>query len=199
MQSRPVSPTAAAWTSFDSHDLARARAGDPEALGRFFDYYADQLFLVVQRFVGSREEAQDLTQEIFLKVRRHLHRLDTTRDPAPWLFTVALNTCRDHARSAGVRARRRTLSLDAESATVQVPDPGADPQRAYAEAEDRRRVHAAVLRLPHDQFMSVVLHDFEGLSHERIATLAGIDHAAARKRHSRALTALEKALGEETE
>ena len=107
--------------------IARAKHGDQEALGEFFDHYADRLFAVVHRFVGGREEAQDLTQEIFLKVRRNIGRLDISRDPAPWLFTVALNTCRDHVRSAATRARHRSVPLDHETVKSQLSDGAADP------------------------------------------------------------------------
>ena len=174
--------------------LQHARSGDGEALGRFFDHYVDRLFAFIRRFVGSTEEAQDLTQEVFLKVRRGIGRLDIERDPAPWLFTIAINTCRDQRRSVAWRRSQRSVPLAPGTGGLELPDEHANPERVFAAAEERRHLLDAIGALPADQFMSVVLHDFEGLPHERIAELAGIEHAAARKRHSRALRTLERAL-----
>ena len=190
--------TAAHWATLGQDVMRLAKAGDTDALGRFFDHYFERVFSVVRRFVHSTEEAQDLTQDVFLRVRRSLARIDVERDPAPWLFTVAVNMCRDHRRSAAWRRGLRTTSLDHDTAPLELPDEHADPQRLYLAAQRRRRVHEAILRLPPDQSMSVILHDLEGVPHERIAAMAGIDHAVARKRHSRALRALERLLGEES-
>lgn len=184
------------WSALDRDVLRLARAGEGEALGKFFDHYLERIFSVVWRFTGSTEEAQDLTQEVFLKVRRGIARLDLGRDPAPWLITVALNVCRDHRRSAEWRRAQRSVPLDPRSDRIELADEDANPERAFAAAEERRRVQEAVLRLPPDQFMSVILHDFEGLPHERVAELAGIEHAAARKRHSRSLSLLRGLLSE---
>jgi RNA polymerase sigma-70 factor (ECF subfamily) len=138
--------------------------------------------------------AQDITQDIFLKVRRHISRLDIEDDPAPWLYTVAVNACRDHGRSAWWRMLRKSVPLDRD-----VPELSSDavnPEQALMVAEEEDRVQAAVRQLPLDLRMSVVLHDFEGLPHDQIARVTGTSHAAARKRHSRALRALAGLLGE---
>ncbi len=180
----------------DREDLKRAQAGDAEALGRFFDRHIERVFSVVQRLVGSKDAAQDVTQDIFLKVRRHIGRLDVERDPLPWLFMVAVNACRDHRRSAWWRQSQRSVRLDLDPDAAALPSDAANPEQALVAAEEERRVQAAVLRLPPDLRSSVILHDFDGLPHEQIAQILGIGHAAARKRHSRALRALADLLEE---
>lgn len=184
------------WPAFSLEELRRAQAGDSRALGRFFDHHFDRIFAIVQRFVGNRAVAEDITQNIFLRVRRHISRLDIDKDPAPWLYTVTVNACRDHHRSAWWRVMRRSVRVDAPEIPELIDD-SEDPERALAVAEDQQRVQAAVLRLPADLRMSVILHDFEGLAHDQIARLTGTGHAAARKRHSRALRALARLLREE--
>jgi len=181
---------------FDREELRRAQAGDAEALGRFFDRHFDRIFSVVQRLVGSADAAQDITQDIFLKVRRHIGRLDIEHDPAPWLFTVAVNVCRDHRRSAWWRLSQRGMRLDLDHEEKGLSSDAPSPEQELVAAEDERRVQAAVLRLPLDLRLSVILHDFEGIPHEQIAQIVGIGHAAARKRHSRALRALADLLEE---
>lgn len=189
-------PAAGHWPAFDREDLKRAKSGDAEALGRFFDHHFDRIFSVVHRFVGSIDAAQDITQDIFLKVRRHIGRLDIENDPAPWLYTVAVNACRDHRRSAWWRISRQSVPLDHDSDAPELSSHAANPEQALVVAEEERRVQAAIRHLPPDLRMSVVLHDFEGLPHDQIARVTGTSHAAARKRHSRALGALAALLGE---
>jgi RNA polymerase sigma-70 factor (ECF subfamily) len=188
---------AAHWPIFDRDQLARVRSGDPDALGSFFDHYCDRIFAVVYRFTGSVEIGEDLTQEIFFKVRRHIGRLDLERDPAPWLYTVAVNTCHDHLRSSWWRMSRHSVPLDHADIGSELSGHESNPEDAALAAEDERRVHWAIGRLAPDLRMSVILHDFQELPHEQIAVILGIRHDAARKRHSRALAALAALLKEE--
>lgn len=185
------------WPAFSPEDLRRAQAGDEEALGRFFDHHFDRIFAVVLRFEGIRDIAEDITQDIFLKVRRHIARLDIQRDPAPWLYTVTVNACRDHHRSAWRRIWRRSVRVDAAPELPDLASEADDPQLAFITAEDEQRVQVAVRQLPLDLRMSVILHDFEGLPHDQIAQVTGTSHAAARKRHSRALRSLAVLLAED--
>jgi len=189
-------PAARRWPAFDRADLDRARAGDPEALGRFFDHYFDRVFSVACRFTGSVEHGRDLTQEIFFKIRRHLGRLDLERDPAPWLYTVTVHACLDARRSSWWRMGRRSVPLDRAGGAPALASRGPGPEENLLAAEDERRVQRAIGLLPGDLRVSVILHDFEELGHERIGAILGISHAAARKRHSRALHALARLLRE---
>src|SRR5205814_249964 len=76
-------------------DLERARDRDPEALAAFFEAYFDRIYALVYRLLGNRAAAEDVTQEVFLKVHRAVDRLDPQRDPGAWLSTIAYNACRD--------------------------------------------------------------------------------------------------------
>ena len=178
------------WPPFDAGDLERVRSGDTGALGRFFDHYSPRIFSLVYRYTGSVEAAKDITQEIFFKVRRGMGRLDLARDPAPWLYTVAVRACLDHRRSSWWRISRRSVPLDDAGIGTELTSPDADPEQVLLAAEEDRRVHAAIARLQPELRMSVILHDLERLPHEEIATMLNVSHAAARKRHSRALRAL---------
>src|SRR4029077_12114053 len=102
-QRRPEPPS--------SEELERVRARDRDALGRFFERYFDLVFGIALRLLGSREGAEDLTQEVFFKVQRAADQIDPRRDPAPWLTTIVYNACRDIWRSRGDRLPRRGQSL----------------------------------------------------------------------------------------
>ena len=190
-------PAAEAWPAFDPGDLRRAQSGDPQALGRFFDHYFDRIFSVAYRFTGSVEVARDLTQDVFLKVRAHIGRLDLERDPAPWLYTVTVNACHDHRRSSWWRMSRHSVAIDHPGIGSALASQDSNPEHRMLAAEDADRIHAGIQRLRPDLRMSVILHDFEGLAHEAIAEILNIRHAAARKRHSRALLALAELLRED--
>ncbi len=184
---------------FGPDQLARVRAREPEALAAFFERTFEQVFGLVLRLLGDRPLAEDVTQEVFLKVHRAIHRLDIHRDPAPWLTTIACNACRDVWRSGPYRMGRRSDALDDPAVAPRLASPDLDPERAMLATERERGVRAAVARLPEPLRLAVLLHDYQGLSHEHAARLQGIHPAAARKRYSRALAALGALLRQESE
>ena len=177
--------------------LERAQAGDSGALGQFFDHYFDRIFGTVRRLMGRSDSVEDITQDVFFKIQCGLAQLDTSRDPAPWLYTIAVNTCRDQWRSGAWRMALRSVSLDDPEAGA-LHSGAADPEHALLRAEDERRVQRAIDKLPTPLRMTVVLHDCEGLGHLEIAAITGVNYAATRKRYSRALLALADLLREGT-
>ena len=185
------------WAPLPSGVLERAQAGDAEALGEFFDNYFDRIFATVRRLMGNDDGVEDITQDVFLKIQRAIPRLDPARDPAPWLYTIAANTCRDHWRSGSSRIRQRSVPLDHPAAGA-LSSGASDPERALLVAEEERRVQRAIDLLPAPLREAIVLHDCEGLGHQEVAVATGIKYAAARKRHSRALIALASLLREDT-
>ena len=157
----------------------------------FYERYFDHVYSLAFRLMGERERAEDVTQDVFLKVWRAAPSLDVNRDPAPWLTAITCNTCRDVWRSGSYRAARsgRPPSDDPETGVV-LSSGRNDPEEDALSSERERLVQRALTRLPEALRASVVLHDYQGLGHAQVAELLGIDHAAARKRYSRALAAL---------
>lgn len=186
------------WPALQPEVLARAQGGEREALGQLFDHYFDRIFGTVHRMLGEPFIAEDITQEVFLKVRRGIAGIDATRDLGPWLYTIAINACRDHLRSSSWRMAKSSVPIEDEAITSTLQSPAPDPEQTLLRAEDERRVQSAIARLPGPLRTAIVLHDCEGLSHLEIATITGVRHAAARKRHSRALMALAELLRKES-
>ena len=176
--------------AFAPSELERVCAREPEALAAYFERSFDQVFGLVSRLLGERSLAEDVTQEVFLKVHRAIHQMDPARDPAPWLATIAYNACRDLWRSSQHRMGRRSAPLDDPAVAPRLASSAPDPEGARLVAERTRLVQAAVAQLPEPLRAAVLLHDYQGLSHEQVARLTGINPAAARKRYSRALAAL---------
>ena len=174
-------------------ELVLVRDGDPQALGRFFDRYFPMVFGLVARLLGSRSAAEDATQDVFLKVYRAIDRLDPDRDPGPWLTTIAYNVCRDRWRSSAGRMERQSSSVDDRPELAHhLRDERPDPQDELLGDERAQMVQRALTELPEAAREVIVLHDYEGIPHDRIAEMLGASHAAIRKRYSRAV----KALGE---
>jgi RNA polymerase sigma-70 factor (ECF subfamily) len=166
-------------------------------MGTFFEHYFDFVFGLVMRLLGSRSTAEDVTQEVFYKVYRASHQLDTSRDPGPWLTAIAYNACRDVWRSGAYRLSRSSGSIDDDPGLASRLTSGTnDPERDALLGERERLVQRAISQLPEPLRTSIVLYDYQGLSHQQVADVMGIEHAAARKRYSRALSALAAALKE---
>jgi RNA polymerase sigma-70 factor (ECF subfamily) len=178
--------------------LERVRARDPEAMGLVFDRYFDFVYGLAFRLLGSHHAAEDASQEVFLKVHRAAHRIDPTRDLAPWITKITYNACRDLWRSSASRMSRSSISLDADRVLADgLASSTSSPEEQLAEKEKAAAVQHAIARLSEPLRVAVVLHDYQGLSHEEIASATGSSHAAARKRYSRALQALSRLLGGE--
>ncbi len=178
-------------------ELVRVRDRDPEALGRFFDLYFPSIYGLVFRLLGNRAAAEDAAQDVLVKIHRVIDRLDPERDPGPWITTIAYNVCRDRWRSVADRMDRQSSSIDDEpDYSRHLVDTGPNPEQETLRRERAEIVQAALARLPEAAREVIVLHDYEGLGHDRVAELLGVSHAAVRKRYSRALAALGEILEE---
>ncbi len=174
--------------------LERVRAREAQALEEFFERYFDRVYALVYRMLGHRTPAEDAAADVVAKALRAIDRIDPTRDPWPWLVSIATNACRDLWRSGAHRMARAALDVDDPAVRATLSAGRNDPEADLERAERERLVQAALLELPEDLRTSVLLYDYAGLSHETIAEQVGITHDAARKRHSRALAALGKKL-----
>lgn len=179
----------------DRATLERVREHEPAALGQLFDAYFGSVFALVHRLLGDRTLAEDATSEVFFKVQRAAHSIDPSRDPAPWLMTIATNVCRDLWRSGAYRMRQRSRSVEDDPVVANsLRQRGEEPAQALESAERERLVRESLLELSESHRLAIVLHEYEGLSHQEVAERTGIEHAAARKRYSRALSALAELL-----
>ena len=175
--------------------LEAVRRREPEALGEFFDAYFDRMYGLAYRLLGQHALAEDVLQEVFLKVHRAAPNLDPTRDPGPWLTAVTRNACREHWRRRRRRIDESSRTLDDGSGlgeTLTSEDGG--PEQDTLRAEEQRVLEDALMRLSPGLREVVVLHDYQGLNHEEIAKVLGTRSATVRKRYSRALARLRRFL-----
>jgi RNA polymerase sigma-70 factor (ECF subfamily) len=168
------------------------RRRDPDALRRVYDAAFPHVYGLAYRLSGNRVRAEDIAQDVFLKVYRGAHRLDPDRSMKPWLSTVTLNAFRDRMRR---RSRRSETAVDPTTIDA-LGHTSDDPEYGLVKEERRRALEMCIRALEAKLRESVVLRAWSGHSHGEVAGLLGITAAAARKRYSRALAQLKACLGE---
>lgn len=168
-------------TNADGELIGRCRAGDEAAWRELVSRHARRVFGVVYRFTGRVDEAEDLTQEVFLKVFQALDRYHLDGGAfGGWLLTVARNHAIDHYR------RRREERLRADVDTLEsLPSAADGPLRLTEKAERVRLVHAGLRALPPDLRAPIVLCDLQGLPYEEAAGLLGVPLGTVKSRLNR--------------
>lgn len=167
----------------DAELVERHRSGDLRAFDEVYDRFGRMVYSLALRLAGNREEAADLTQEIFLRVYRHLGGFAGRSALKTWIFRVALNHCREKL----YRHALDTLSLDeeGESEGANLADPARGPEELAVAADEKRRVAGGLARLPHPFREAVILRDLEGLPYDEIAEVLGVRVGTVRSRIAR--------------
>jgi len=163
--------------------------GDAAAFAELFARWAPALLRVAQRQLGQRADAEDIVQQTFLQLHRARRDFKPSMKLRPWLFTIALNLCRDLQRWRG---RRPQVSVD--DVVLAAPVPASSTGEA---AELEAKVRSALGRLSAEQRAVIELHWFEELPFGEIATIVGASSGAVRVRAHRGYQALRKMLGGE--
>lgn len=185
--------------SIEDLSLARqAAAGDDNAFSVLVDRYSRLIYNVALRSVSSPEDAADISQETFLKAWRSIGSFRGECALSTWLCRIAINCCRDHARSA---KRHRVLSLtvhddEEESKVLDIPDTDvtAMPEEELTRQTEIAAVRQAIDALPEDQKMIITMRDITGLSYAEIAETLGLEMGTVKSRINRARGAVKKFL-----
>jgi RNA polymerase sigma-70 factor (ECF subfamily) len=178
----------------DSAQLVAAHlAGDVRAFQELVCRYRCRLLNFVGRMIGDRERAEDLVQEAFIRVHRHLHRFDPTKKFSTWIYTIASNLAKNELRNRGRSplVYGDTLRTAAEEGPrpLQFEDPTTRPDAMYASRHLRELVEVTVAGLsPHHREV-FVLRELEGRSYEEIATLTRCNLGTVKSRLNRARNA----------
>jgi RNA polymerase sigma factor (sigma-70 family) len=161
--------------------IKRAKDGDETAFGFLVDRYKGAVHALAYRKLGDYHEAEDITQEVFIKAYQKLHTLRDPRNFAGWLYVITANCCRMHLRGR-YRKSRRTISLD------QVSDEqwNALSLRRHAEEKRRQLVHDAIAQLSEGDRTVITLHYMGGMSCKEIARFMGTSVGAIKDRLYRA-------------
>lgn len=190
-------------TQTDSSLIARCQKADIAAFNEIVSRYKGKIYNYLYRMTGSAEDAEDLTQEVFVRMYTNIGSFRAEASLSTWLFRIAGNLCVDAFRR-GKKERGVVHSLDAPlpsdedadgiGATRDVPDLTHEPDRLLARKELGAHIQAALQKLPPKLRAAVVLHDIEGLAYDEIAVAEGIPLGTVKSRIFNARVALREHL-----
>jgi len=175
--------SAAAQPATPDSLIEQCLAGDQVAWEQIVRQNWRKVFNVAYKFVGKHDEAEDLTQDIFLKIFKALKTFDRRANFQTWIISISRNLCIDHYRS--VRKERQTIARDVDSNDLQ---PATTDRGPYAQAEHqdlRAQLRQALETLPITLRTAVVLRDLQELSYQEIADRLGLPEGTVKSRINR--------------
>ncbi|MFM2078337.1 MAG: hypothetical protein RJA49_2227 [Actinomycetota bacterium] len=175
--------------------VTAAQAGDRAAMDQLLRGQYDRIHAVCRRITGNESDAADATQEALIAVVRGLHRFDGRAAFSTWVYRIATNASLDELR----RRKRRPLSVvrDDDRVDQEASDPGWD--RPFDQIDDRDEVEAALLEVPDDFRIPVVLRDVADLDYAEIAATLDVPIGTVKSRIARGRGMLAAALARQAQ
>src|SRR5438105_3894260 len=153
--------------------IARARAGDAEAWGELYRDYGPAMFWFCRRALPTREDAEDATMEIFMKLRDKLAQYDRSRSFSAWLYKVSANHCWDILRRRKIRQDKETDDLE----NVPLEHPDLSQLDRLIEQRTSEEVRKAMDTLGGRARMALVMRYYSDMSYDEIADALGVRRA----------------------
>lgn len=172
------------------------KQGDRSAFEALMRKYYPRILNFIYRFIGNRQMAEDLSQDVFMKVYKSAWRYRPRAKFQTWLYTIAKNVCMNELR----RKRNLMVSLDASHESgenelrKEIADPDSNPGKALLHKEKTALVRAAINELPENQRIAVILKRYENFSYAQIAATLNITDKAVKSLLSRAKVNLKNKL-----
>src|SRR5687768_920297 len=142
-----------------------------------------KVFNVAYKFVGKHDEAEDLTQDIFVKIFKALKTFDRRANFQTWLISISRNLCIDHYRS--VRKERETMARDVDASELSPPSKERSPQALAEHSDLRELLRKALAELPATLRTAVVLRDLQEFSYQEIADQLKLPEGTVKSRINR--------------
>jgi RNA polymerase sigma-70 factor (ECF subfamily) len=178
--------------------VAQAQGGDTAAFGQLVERHQDTLFNGISRLVRRREDAEDLTQEAFVKAFRGIGRFQGRAKFTTWLYSIAMNVVISYRRRKGAQRRGNPISLhegaDPDGRPIDATDPGRQPEVVAEHREVRERIEDGIAQLDEEHRTVVVLRDIQGFDYETISDLLACPVGTVKSRLHRARLALREQL-----
>ncbi|MET0396141.1 MAG: sigma-70 family RNA polymerase sigma factor [Longimicrobiaceae bacterium] len=187
-----VQPVGRAWLKplDDSQVVAAFLDGNRRAFDELVERYQNRLLNFVYRTTGDRERAEDLVQETFIRVYRHLHRFDQTKKFSTWIYTIASNLAknelRNRSRNPLVLFQAIKKNWDADARPLEWEDNTYRPDDLFRKRHLRRMVESAVSELPEHHRTVFILREMEGKTYEEIADITKCNLGTVKSRLNRA-------------
>ena len=182
-------------------DLAQPDARNGATFDEIFARYQSMVFNLTYRILGDREEALDVSQEVFFTIYRKLLHFRGESSLKTWIYRIAINRASNRCRWWNRLRRRGTVSLDdhlskTDSRTIaeSLEAPGNSPEDNLLLRERNQEIERTLQRLPVSQRVAVVMRDVEGLSYEEIAELLHVSLGTVKSRIARGRDELKRRL-----
>jgi RNA polymerase sigma-70 factor (ECF subfamily) len=163
--------------------IQRCLGGDQTAWEDIVRQHRRKVFNIAYKFTGRHDEAEDLTQDIFLKIFKSLHTFDRRANFQTWLVSVSRNLCIDHYRS--VRKERETMARDVDASQLSPISREQSPHRYVEQLDLRATIRRALAELPVSLREAVVLRDLKEFSYQEIADKLGLPEGTVKSRINR--------------
>ncbi len=180
--------------------VRRLRDREERAFREMVDEYGDRVFNLTYRMLGSREEAEDLAQEVFITVFKSIDTFRGDSKFSTWLYRITANHCKNRIKYLARRHERGKAELDeraegaADGPSLASPRPSPRPDLQMEGAEMERVLQEAIAELEEEQRILVILRDVEDLSYEEICAITELPEGTVKSRLHRARLALRKKL-----
>ncbi len=183
----------------DQTIVERVLKGDTQSYSVLVDRYQDRIYSAVVNYVANREDAIDITQEVFVKAYSKLNTFNAGSAFYTWIYRIAVNAAIDFIRK---RKSRQTDSLDDDKYTQTGFEPvskdmSTDPERVVVRGEQVHMLRKAISQLSDKLRSALVLHDVEGLSQDEVAQILKVPVGTVKSRVSRARTELKYILSKQ--
>jgi RNA polymerase sigma-70 factor (ECF subfamily) len=179
----------------DSELVERWRAGDEFAFESLVRRHERRVFAVALRMLGSREEAEDVAQEVFLNLHRSGHRFRKEARFSTFVYRVAVNAALNRRRSLGRSRARLEGLMRRQAGGDDLPYMPRGPEDSILGRELRAQLEREILDLGDALRTPLVLHDIEGLPYAEISSILGVAEGTVKSRIHRARRALRRRLG----
>jgi RNA polymerase sigma-70 factor, ECF subfamily len=169
-------------------------SGNSRGFTELHDRYQRRITHFIYRCIGDRERAEDLTQETFIRVDRHLHRFDRTKKFSTWIYTIASNLTKNELRNRSRNPATPFTHLEAslqpeEDRPLQFEDTKLAPDTLFHKRHLRELVDKAIAQMPDIHRDVFILRELEGKSYEEIANVTACNLGTVKSRLNRARTA----------
>ncbi len=174
----------------DNELVTRYLAGETRRFQELVGRYEGRMVNFIQRSIGDRQRAEDLAQEVFIRVYRHLERFDTSKKFSTWIYTIASNLAknelRNRSRNPLVLFQTLTSSWDDDHRPLQFEDSSMRPDDLFHKRRLQELVERAAEQLPDHHREVFILREIEGKSYEEIAEITDTQLGTVKSRLNRA-------------
>jgi len=174
----------------DNELVRRYLAGETRRFQELVERYESRMINFIQRSIGDRDRAQDLAQEVFVRVYRHIKRFDTSKKFSTWIYTIASNLAknelRNRSRNPLVLFQTLTSSWDDDHRPLQFEDSSMRPDDLFRKRHLQELVERAAEELPEHHREVFILREIEGKTYEEIAEITNTQLGTVKSRLNRA-------------